>query len=97
MCRDAVAFVTPPAGACLAWVLTRVAVHYSHWGAVPLCMFAWLVAVFACLMLAGRFAGRHTGWRAVRSFGGWVLGSAALAVTGLVLIDLLSIRVGDGP
>lgn len=97
MCRNLVAFASPPVGACLSYLLTRVAVHYSFWGAVPLFVLAWLVAAFACLVLAVRFAGRQTGWQAVPSFIGWVACSAALTVAALALIDLLPISVGDGP
>ena len=91
------AFLAPPAGVCLAWLLTRIAIHHSLWDAVGAFLLA--VALFAviCLWLAGRFAARQKGWRAVPRFLVWLAFSVALAAVGTALIDLLPISVGDGP
>jgi hypothetical protein len=91
------AFVIPPAAISVAWLLTRIAIHYSHWGAVPLFMLALVTCAGACLLLAGWFAVGHSGGRAAFRFFAWVVCSAVCAIGGLALIDLLPISVGDGP
>jgi hypothetical protein len=91
------AFVIPPAAISVAWLLTRIAIHYSHWGAVPLFMLVLVACGGACLMLAGWFAVGYPAGRSVFRFLAWVVCSAACAWAGLALIDLLPITVGDGP
>jgi hypothetical protein len=91
------AFVAPPACVCLAWLLTRIAIHYSLWKAVPAFMLTVALAAVVILLLAGRFAARQKGWRVVPRFIAWVAFSVALGLAGLALIDLLPISVGDGP
>jgi hypothetical protein len=91
------AFVAPPAGVCLAWLLTRIAIHYSLWKAVPAFMLALALGAGICVWLAGRFAARQRGWWVVPRFLAWLVFSGAYVVGGLYLIDLLPISVGDGP
>jgi hypothetical protein len=91
------AFVAPPASICLAWLLTRIAIHYSVWEAVPAFLLAVAIGTGSCLMLAGRFAVRQRGRWVVPRFIAWLMFSAAYAVGGLFLIDLLPLSVGDGP
>ena len=93
----AAAFAIPPAAVCLAWLLARVAIRYGHWVAVPLFLLALVACAGACLVLAGWFAVGHPIGRTVFLFVAWVVGSAACAIAGLALIDLLPISVGDGP
>ena len=93
----ATAFVIPPATLCLAGLLTRIALHYGLWGALPLFLLAAFACVIASLALAGWFAVGHAGGRAVFRIVAWVVCSGACVVAGLALVDLLPISVGDGP
>src|SRR5688500_9074595 len=91
------AFVIPPAVTIVAWLLTRIAIHYSHWGAVPVFMLVLVSSAGACLLLAGWFAVGPSAGRAVFRFFAWIACSALSAIAGLALVDLLPISVGDGP
>lgn len=93
----AAAFVIPPAAITLAALLMRIAIHYSHWEAVPLFLLVLVGCVGACLFLAGWFAVGHSVGRTVFRFVAWVVCSAVCAIAGLALIDLLPISVGDSP
>lgn len=91
------AFLIPPAAISVTGLLARIAMHYSHWGLLPLFLLPLVAYGPVCLVLAGWFAlGFPKRLIAVR-FVTWVVCSAACAWAGLALIDLLPISVGDGP
>lgn len=93
-----VAFLGPPAAASLGGLLMRVAIHYSYWAVVPLFLLLLLLCGVACLLLAWWTRPLTGGWRVgVAWFLAWFVGSVACAGVGLALVDMLPIRVGDGP
>jgi hypothetical protein len=90
-------FLAPPAVVCVASLLTRVAIHYSYWGAALALALALIYSAAACLSSASRFASRDGGWNQVLRFVAWVGCSVVCAAAGLALVALLPISVGDGP
>ncbi len=91
------AFVVPPASVTLAWLATRIAIHYSFWDSIPLWLASTAVLGCVCLSLASWYAVRGTRWIVGIRFLGWVAASVLCTLAGLALIDLIPITVGDGP
>ena len=91
------AFVVPPASVTLAWLATRIAIHYSFWDSVMLWRASTSVLGCVCLSFASWYAARGTGWTVVIRFLGWVTASVVCTIAGVALIELIPITVGDGP
>lgn len=96
-CRDAMAFAGPPVAIMGADLLMRLAIHNSHWGAVPLYLMFVVGGCVSCFIFAFRYAQRVPGPAAVGRFVAWVLASALCIAGGMGLVALLHIAPGDGP
>jgi len=103
--RWIVQFLLPPVVVTAAGLSTRWGIQHSLWELVPVFLLVTAVCAIWCVILGARFAFKiQTAAAAGRSvcirigaFLLWVVAGAALAAAGLVAINALPFRVGDGP
>lgn len=92
-----VAFIAPQVWIVGGWLLTRVAIRYSYWDAIPLFLVALVIGAVTNLILAAGFAGGQSKREVTLRFILWILASAMCVFVGMGLVELLPIPAGDGP
>ncbi len=97
--------VVPPLLLPAALLITRLLLHHSHWGLVPICLMLIFVSTIGSIMLSAKFllgffgtvlANRNEVVRFAIFFA-WIAVALGIGIAGTNLVNSLPIPVGDGP